>query len=97
MRLLETIILILKASNPIHAHPMQWATWKQFWEAANPVKTYAVTVTATYVGHVEVEACSPEEAHEIVAEGLHDGTVSPDLCFSEYSGVDEIPEEVSEL
>lgn len=56
---------------------------------------YSVTVTAIYVGSAEVEAETPGAAKTLVTKGLVDGTVHPDLSFSNYQSVDE-PEEIEE-
>lgn len=35
MQVLRFAGLILQAANPIHDHPMKWAKWSDFWEAAD--------------------------------------------------------------
>ena len=50
--------------------------------------TYSVTITAIYVGEVEVKGCTPEQATAAVKEGLVAGALQPDLSYSAFQEPD---------
>jgi hypothetical protein len=53
---------------------------------------FAVTVTATYLGTVEIEAETAEEATRLAEDQVRAGLLSPDLTFSGYTEFEDAEE-----